>query len=162
MDIDCTVKEGIRIPNTNNLNLQLRYRNEILNRKLCHAYYEKWEKRNSWRNITIQSDKHKKKLGAKENYKHLGILEAKTKMTIKWEESQLYTYFKWQVTWIWLSDVGWLFDFYGISTFVGYLTPNPFYENSYPSNNSVQHKYAVQSERHLHFKPFCLVKQFYC
>ena len=25
----------------------------------------------------------------------------------------------------WLS-FGWLFEFYGISTFVGYLTPNPF------------------------------------
>ena len=31
----------------------------------------------------------------------------------------------WLVGW-W---VGWL-DFYGISTFVGYLTPNPFYANS--------------------------------
>ena len=26
--------------------------------------------------------------------------------------------------------VGWLVDFYGISTFVGYLTTNPFYANS--------------------------------
>ena len=25
--------------------------------------------------------------------------------------------------------VGWLLGFYGISTFVGYLTPNPFYAN---------------------------------
>ena len=25
--------------------------------------------------------------------------------------------------------VGWLFGFYGISTFVGYLMPNPFYTN---------------------------------
>ena len=33
--------------------------------------------------------------------------------------------------------VGWLVEFYGISTFVGYLTPNPFYENSSISNNSV-------------------------
>ena len=24
------------------------------------------------------------------------------------------------------TQVGWLFGFYGISTFVGYLTPNPF------------------------------------
>ena len=33
--------------------------------------------------------------------------------------------------------VGWLVGFYGISTIVGYLTPNPFYENSSISNNSV-------------------------
>ena len=26
----------------------------------------------------------------------------------------------------WLSLVGWLVGFYGISTFVGYLRPNPF------------------------------------
>ena len=32
---------------------------------------------------------------------------------------------------------GWLFGFYGISTFVGYLTLNPFYEISSISNNSV-------------------------
>ena len=31
--------------------------------------------------------------------------------------------------------VGWV-GFYGISTFVGYLTPNLFYENSSISNNS--------------------------
>ena len=37
--------------------------------------------------------------------------------------------------------VGWLFKFYGISTFVGYLTPNPFYTNSSISNNSVYRKY---------------------
>ena len=29
---------------------------------------------------------------------------------------------------LWL--VGWLVGFYGISTFVGYLTPNPFYSNN--------------------------------
>ena len=34
--------------------------------------------------------------------------------------------------------VGWLFGFYGISTFVGYLTPNPFYEKCSISNNSIQ------------------------
>ena len=28
----------------------------------------------------------------------------------------------WKISWL----VGWLVDFYGISTFVGYLTPNPF------------------------------------
>ena len=27
--------------------------------------------------------------------------------------------------------VGWLFGFYGISTFVGYLTPNPFLYNQF-------------------------------
>ena len=49
----------------------------------------------------------------------------------------------------WLVD--WLFGFYGISTFIGYLMPNPFYtnkqfsfkqlslayKNSFISNNSV-------------------------
>ena len=29
-------------------------------------------------------------------------------------------------TWVQILDVGWLFQFYGISTFVGYLMPNPF------------------------------------
>ena len=33
--------------------------------------------------------------------------------------------------------VGWLFGFYGISTFVGYLTPNLFFANSSISNYSV-------------------------
>ena len=33
--------------------------------------------------------------------------------------------------------VGWLVVFYGISTFVGYLTPNLFYKNCSISNNSV-------------------------
>ena len=27
---------------------------------------------------------------------------------------------------MWVYLVGWLFGFYGISTFVGYLMPNPF------------------------------------
>ena len=41
--------------------------------------------------------------------------------------------------------VGWLFGVYGISTFVGYLTPNPFFLHiiSSISNNSVQHEYTV-------------------
>ena len=26
----------------------------------------------------------------------------------------------------WFSSYGWLVGFYGVSTFVGYLTPNPF------------------------------------
>ena len=36
--------------------------------------------------------------------------------------------------------IGWLFGFYGISTFSGYLTPNTFYENSSISINSVYRK----------------------
>ena len=32
------------------------------------------------------------------------------------------------MNWCWL--VGWLVGFYGISIFVGYLMPNPFYVNS--------------------------------
>ena len=39
--------------------------------------------------------------------------------------------------------VGWLFGFYCISTFVGYLTPIHFYENNSISNNYVMEKYAV-------------------
>ena len=56
--------------------------------------------------------------------------------------------------------VGWLFGFYGISTFVGYLTPNPFLCKSsvcrlfnaksifmqivsYISNYSVSHEYSL-------------------
>ena len=35
------------------------------------------------------------------------------------------------------ETLGWLVEFYSISTFVGYLTPNPFYANSSISNNSV-------------------------
>ena len=45
----------------------------------------------------------------------------------------------WLIGWL----VGWLVGFYGISNFVGYLTPNPFYENSSISNNSVYDEYAV-------------------
>ena len=33
---------------------------------------------------------------------------------------------------------GWLVGFYGISTSVGYLTPNPFLYNKNCSNNSVR------------------------
>ena len=33
--------------------------------------------------------------------------------------------------------VGWVGGFFGISSFVGYLTPNPFYANSSISINSV-------------------------
>ena len=35
------------------------------------------------------------------------------------------------------TDVSWLFGFKGISNFVGYLTPNPFFENSSILNNSI-------------------------
>ena len=42
-----------------------------------------------------------------------------------------------------LIDFGWLFRFYGISIFLGYLTPNPFYANSSVSNKSVYHEYTV-------------------
>ena len=30
-----------------------------------------------------------------------------------------------------MPDLGWLVGFYGISTFVGYLTPNPFSYNKF-------------------------------
>ena len=35
------------------------------------------------------------------------------------------------------SLASWMVGFYGIATFIGYLTPNPFYENSSILNNSV-------------------------
>ena len=38
----------------------------------------------------------------------------------------LYLYKMGGIGWV----VGWLVNFYGISTFVGYLIPNPFYANS--------------------------------
>ena len=41
-------------------------------------------------------------------------------------------------------DCLFMFGFYGISTIVGYLMPNPFlYKNSPISNNSLQHEYTV-------------------
>ena len=54
------------------MNVQPEYRNEIWHRKLCHADNEKWGKRNRGRKRRTKS----KTLGEKENYKHLGILEA--------------------------------------------------------------------------------------
>ena len=42
----------------------------------------------------------------------------------------ILTYGGWLVGWLvgWL--IGWFGSVYGISNFVGYLTPNPFYANS--------------------------------
>ena len=57
-----------------------------------------------------------------------------------------------------------LFEFYGISTFVGYLTQNQFYfkqfslpyKNNSDSNNLVVHKYKVKMSKQFHFKQFSL------
>ena len=43
----------------------------------------------------------------------------KRKKTVKKEENESKNKEK-------KRKIGWLFGFYGISTFVGYLTPNPF------------------------------------
>ena len=81
---------------------------------------------------------------------------------------------RWLVVWLF----GWII--YGISTFVGYLTPYAFYaniqfyvklfsltwvyslivKNGSISNNSVQLKYAVSMSKQFYFKLFSLVKQF--
>ena len=39
--------------------------------------------------------------------------------------------------------VGWLSGFYGISTFVGYLTPNPFLCKEFYFNNYFHHEYSL-------------------
>ena len=46
---------------------------------------------------------------------------------------------------------------YGTSTFVGYLTPNPFKQIiSSISNNPVKHKYAVYMTKQFYSKQFSL------
>ena len=43
-------KKGIGNSDTNNKNIQPRYRNKIWHQKMCHAHNEKWKKRNDGRN----------------------------------------------------------------------------------------------------------------
>ena len=46
----------------------------------------------------------------------------------KWPKQAQITIFKKQAVWDMAHhEVGWSVGFYGISTFVGYLTPNPFF-----------------------------------
>ena len=57
--------------------------------------------------------------------------------------------------------VGWL-GFYGISTFVGYLTSNPFLYKSSILFQTIQFSMITQFnfQKHFYFKLFGLVKQF--
>ena len=56
----------------------------------------------------------------------------------------------------------WLVGFYGISTFVGYLTPNPFLSKILLFQ-TIQFSISTQfkCEKHFYFKLFSLVKQLY-
>ena len=58
--------------------------------------------------------------------------------------------------------VGWLVGFYGISTFVGYLTPNPFLYKESVHFQTIQFSMSIQlnCQKHFYFKPFSLVWQF--
>ena len=72
------------------------------------------------------------------------------------EEAQRFSYlYGWLAGWLvgWL--VGWL-DFYGISTFVGYLTPNPFYAKTVQFSMSIQFNWS----KYFYFKLFYSVKEF--
>ena len=58
---------------------------------------------------------------------------------------------------------GWLFGFYGISTFVGYfLTPNPFLYKKSVLFQTIQFSMSTQfnCQKRYYFKLFSLVKQF--
>ena len=61
---------------------------------------------------------------------------------------------------VWL--VGWLLGFYGISTVVGYLMPNPFLCKQTVIFQTIQLSLSTPSncQKHIYFKLFCLVKQF--
>ena len=61
---------------------------------------------------------------------------------------------------MWL--VGWLVGLYGISTFVGYLMPNPFLYKQLVLFQTIQFSMSTQfnCQKHFYFKLFSLVKQF--
>ena len=54
--------------------------------------------------------------------------------------------------------VVWLFGFYGISTFVGYLMPNPFLYLVQTIQFSISTQFNGQ--KHFYFKLYNLIKQF--
>ena len=56
-----------------------------------------------------------------------------------------------------------LFGFFGISTFVGYLMPNPFSYKYTVLFQTIQFSISTQFnyQKHSYFKLFSLVKQFY-
>ena len=59
--------------------------------------------------------------------------------------------------------VGWLVEFYGISTFVGYLTPNQFLCKLSVLFKTIQFSMSTQfnCQKYVYFKLFSLVKQLY-
>ena len=58
--------------------------------------------------------------------------------------------------------IGWLFGFYGISTFVGYLTTNPLLSNSqsYFKKFSLALVHRFNCQKHFYFKLSSAFKQF--
>ena len=60
------------------------------------------------------------------------------------------------------SLVSWLVGFYGTSTFLGYLTPNPFLYKLSVLFQTIQFRMSTQfdCQKHFYFKLFGLVKQF--
>ena len=59
-------------------------------------------------------------------------------------------------------NVRWLVGFYGTSTFVGYLTPNPFLYELSVLFQIIQSSMSTHfnCQKHFYFKPFSLFKQF--
>ncbi len=62
-----------------------------------------------------------------------------------------------------IKGVGWLIGFYGISTFVGYLTPNPFLCILSVLFKTIQFSMSTQfnCQKHFYFNLFSLFKQLY-
>ena len=60
------------------------------------------------------------------------------------------------------NKVGWVFGFYGISTIVDYLMPNPFLYKLTVLFQTIQFSIITQfnCQKHFYFKLFSLVKQF--
>ena len=58
--------------------------------------------------------------------------------------------------------IGCLFGFYGISIFVGYLTPDPFYTNKSVLFQTIYLGMSTRfnCQKHFYFKLFSLIKQF--
>ena len=57
---------------------------------------------------------------------------------------------------------GWLVGFYGISTFVGHSTPNPFLYKYSVLFQAIQFSMSTQFnyQKHIYFKLFSLLKEF--
>ena len=60
------------------------------------------------------------------------------------------------------TPFGWLFEFYGISTFVGYLTPNPFLCKLSVLFQTIQFSMIIEfkCQKDFYSKLFSLFKQF--